>query len=102
MSTGQEGCGAAGSSFSAAGERRCGRWRAGRRAPRGCRAARTASVRGGVVVDRPELLAVPICLLEVVAQDLVVLGSTLADLCLEPVGEALVEIGARSFFGIAS
>ena len=54
-------------------------------------AGRARGERAGVVVERAELGAVAVGLLEVVAEDLLVLADALAGEPLEPVGEALVQ-----------
>ncbi len=57
--------------------------------------------RAGVVVDRAELGAVAVGLLEVVAEDLLVLADALAGEPFEPVGEVLVQRGPRRLRGRA-
>ena len=59
----------------------------------------TFTERAGLVVDRAELGAVAVALLEVVAEDLLVLGHAVAGDALEPVGELLVQGGAELLRG---
>ena len=64
-------------------------------------AAGALAERAGLVVDRAELGAVAVGLLEVVAEDLLVLGHAVAGRALEPVGELLVQRGAELLRGRA-
>jgi hypothetical protein len=50
-------------------------------------------------VDGPELDAIAVCLLEVVAEDLLVLARPQARLALQPIGVPFVQLGAEPLGG---